>query len=73
MLDQQEAPSKLVLGRNAATGEVLPIQLRHVRLSVCSYMYPCIMVFFPLDEAARVVLTSLGTSSESGMNATGIS
>ena len=59
-LGQQEMPSKLLLGRNAATGEVLPIRLRHVRISVCSHMYPCIMTFFPLDEAARAVFTSLG-------------
>jgi hypothetical protein len=48
MLDQQETPSKLLLGRNAATGEMLPIQLRHVRLSVCSHMYPCIMDTMPM-------------------------
>lgn len=72
MLDQQETPSKLLLGRNAATGEMLPIQLRHVRLSVCSHMYPCIMAFFPLDEAAHAVFTSLGTVSASGMNVIGM-
>jgi hypothetical protein len=67
-LDQQETPSKLLLGRNVTTGDVLPIQLRHVRLSVCSHMYPCILAFFPLDEAAHAVLTSLGTASASEMN-----
>ncbi len=72
MLDQQEMPSKLLLGRNATTGEVLPIRLRHVRLSVCSHLYPCIIAFLPLDEAARVVFTSLGTASASRMNVIGI-
>ncbi|MBV9228673.1 MAG: hypothetical protein JOZ18_05105 [Chloroflexi bacterium] len=67
MLDQQDMPSKLLLSRNAATGEMLPIQLRHVRISVCSQMYPCIMTFFPLDEAARVVFTSLGCAEASRM------
>jgi len=72
MLDQQETPSKLLLGRNAATGEMLPIQIRHVRLSVCSHMYPCILAFFPLDEAAHVVFTSLGPVPASGMNVMGM-
>jgi hypothetical protein len=71
-LDQQETPSKLLLSRNAATGEVLPVQLQHVRISICSHMYPCILTFLPLDEAARVVFTSLGTTSASGMNAIGM-
>ncbi len=72
MLDQQEAPSKLLLGRNAATSEVLPIRLRHVRISVCSHMYPCIMAFLPLDEAAHVVFTFLGCAEASGMNVIGM-
>ncbi len=60
MRDQQDAPSKLLLGRNATTGELLPIQLRHIRISACSHMYPCIMALLPLDDAARVVFASLG-------------
>jgi hypothetical protein len=71
MLDQQDVPSKLLLGRNATTDELLPIQLRHVRLSVCSHMYPCIMVLLPLDDAARVVFASLGLAEESGLNVVG--
>jgi hypothetical protein len=62
MLDQPDAPSKLLLGRNATTGELLPIQLRHIRISVCSHMYPCIMALLPLDDAARVVFASLGSA-----------
>jgi hypothetical protein len=72
ILDQQHAPSKLLLSRNATTGELLPIQLRHIRISVCSHMYPCIMALLPLDESARVVFTSLGSTEISGMNATGM-
>ncbi|GHO65260.1 hypothetical protein KSC_041520 [Ktedonobacter sp. SOSP1-52] len=45
--DQHQEPSKLLLGQNATTGEMLPIQLQHVRISVCSHMYPCIMALLP--------------------------
>jgi hypothetical protein len=69
ILDQHHALSKLLLGRNATTGELLPIQLRQIRISVCSHMYPCIMALLPLDESARVVFTSLGSAEVSGMNA----
>ncbi|MBA3870150.1 MAG: hypothetical protein H0X30_13480 [Anaerolineae bacterium] len=59
LFDQHDVPSKLLLGRNAATDEWLPVQLQHIRISVCSHMYPCIMAFHPLDDAAREVFASL--------------
>lgn len=62
--DQQQALPKLLLGRNATTGELLPIQLRQVRISVCSHMYPCIMALLPLDDAARAVFASLNSAEE---------
>jgi hypothetical protein len=62
-------PSKAFLSRHATTGELLPIQLRHMYISVCSHRYPCIAAFFPLDEAARAVFASLGSAEEPGSNA----
>lgn len=62
---QRDTPSKIVLSRHAGTSELLPIQLRHISISVCSHRYPCIAAFLPLDEAARVVFASLGSAKES--------
>jgi hypothetical protein len=72
MLDQHDAPSKLLLGRNATTGEWLPIQLQHIRISVCSHMYPCIMALRPLDDAAHVVFASLSSAERPAFNAVSI-
>lgn len=57
---QKDAPSKLFLSRHATTGELLPIQLRTVHISVSSHRYPCIMASLPLDAAAHEVFASLG-------------
>jgi hypothetical protein len=59
MLEQKEAPAKMFLSRRARTGELLPIQLKTVHISVCSYRYPCIAASLPLDEAAHEVFASL--------------
>jgi len=72
MLDQQETPSKLLLSRNTSTGALLPIQLRHIRISVCSHTYPCILALLPLDDAAREVFASLGCADVPGMKAVGM-
>ncbi len=61
-LDQQDALSKMLLSRHTTTGELLPIQLRHMHISVCSHRYPCIEAFLPLNEAARAVFASLGSA-----------
>jgi hypothetical protein len=66
--DQHQEPSKLLLGQNATTGEVQPIQLQHIRISVCSHMYPCIMALLPLDDAARAVIASLSNAEGSVLN-----
>ncbi|EFH85934.1 hypothetical protein [Ktedonobacter racemifer] len=66
--DQHQEPSKLLLGQNATTGEMLPIQLQHIRISVCSHMYPCIMALLPLDDAARAVIASLSNAEGSMLN-----
>jgi hypothetical protein len=61
-----DGPSKMVLSRHAETSELLPIQLRHIHISVCSHRYPCIAAFLPLDEAAQAILASLGCAKEAG-------
>jgi hypothetical protein len=71
-LDQQQTRSKLLLSRNAITGDLQQIQLQWVRISVCSHIYPCIMALLPLDEPARMVVTSLGSAEESTMSAVGL-
>ncbi len=71
-LDQQDAPSKVLLSRHAITGALLPTTLRHVYLSVCSHRYPSIVAFFPLDEAARAVFASLGCAQSPARNALGM-
>ncbi len=68
-LDQQDPSSKAFLSRHATTGELLPIQLRHMHISICSHRYPGIAAFFPLDEAARTVFASLSSAEEPGINA----
>ncbi len=68
-LDQHDVPSKLLLGRNATTEEWLPIQLQHIRISVCSHTYPCIMALRPLDDAGRSVFASLSSAQGSPFNA----
>lgn len=69
LVDQQDVPSKLLLGRNATTEEWLPIELQNIRISVCSHMYPCIMALRPLDNAARDVFASLSSVEGSPFNA----
>ena len=58
--DETDTPTKMLLTRHAVTGEFLPILLRHMHISVSSHRYPGIVAFFPLDEAARAVFSSLG-------------
>lgn len=56
----QASPTKLLLARHATTGELLPIQLRHLYFSAGSHRYPSILTYLPVDEAARAVFASLG-------------
>ncbi|QBD75554.1 hypothetical protein EPA93_05865 [Ktedonosporobacter rubrisoli] len=62
VLDKKALMSKSFLSRHAMTGELLPIQLRRVHISVGSYRYPNIAAFLPLDEAARTFFVSLGSA-----------
>jgi len=55
---QEVAPTKMVLARMATTGEVLPIHLRHMLISVSGKISPAVSAFLPVDEAARAVYAS---------------
>jgi hypothetical protein len=58
---QEIAPAKVVLARMATTGEVLPIRIRHMLVSVSGKISPTISAFLPIDEAARAVYASFGS------------
>ncbi len=58
---QEVAPAKMVLARMATTGEVLPIRVRHMLVSVSSKIDPAVSALLPVDEAARAVYASLGS------------
>ena len=58
---QEIAPTKVVLARMATTGEVLPIRLRHMLVSVSGKISPAVSAFLPVDEAARAVYASFGS------------
>jgi hypothetical protein len=68
-VDQEDPSSKAFLSRDATTGELLPMQFRHMHISVSSHRYPGIAAFFPLDEAARAVFASLGSAEGPDSNA----
>jgi transcriptional regulator with XRE-family HTH domain len=54
------APTKMVLARMATTGEVLPIRLQYMFISISGKTSPAISAFLPIDEAARAVFASFG-------------
>jgi hypothetical protein len=58
---QEIAPTKVVLARMATTGEVLPIRIRHMLVSVSGKISPAVSAFLPVDEAARAVYASFGS------------
>lgn len=58
---QEVAPTKGVLARMATTGEVLPIRIWHMLVSVSGKNSPAVSAFVPVDAAARVVYTSFGS------------
>ncbi|GHO46753.1 hypothetical protein [Ktedonospora formicarum] len=61
ILDQHDELPKQLLCRNTITGEWQPIQLKQIRISICSQMYPCLMALLPLDDAARTVFAALNS------------
>ena len=60
---QEVAPTKMVFARMATTGEVLPIRVRHMLVSVSSKTYPAVSALLPVDEAAYAVYASLGSGT----------
>jgi transcriptional regulator with XRE-family HTH domain len=58
---QEVAPTKMVFARMATTGELLPIRVRHMLVSVSSKIYPAVSALLPVDEAARAVYASFGS------------
>ncbi|GCF10712.1 MmyB family transcriptional regulator [Dictyobacter arantiisoli] len=58
---QEDAPPKIVLARMATTGEMLPIRILHMHVSVSSKSYPAVSALLPVDEAARAVYASFGS------------
>jgi len=58
---QEIAPTKVVLARMATTGELLPIRVRHMLVSVSSKISPAVSALLPVDEAARAVYASFGS------------
>jgi hypothetical protein len=60
VMGQENAPSKIWLARMATTGEMLPIRVKHMLVSVSSKIYPAVSALLPVDEAAHAVYTSFG-------------
>jgi PAS domain-containing protein len=58
---QENAPTKMFLARMATTGELLPIRVQHMLVSVSSKIYPAVSALLPVDEAARAVYASFGS------------
>ena len=58
---QEDAPPKIFLARMATTGELLPIRVQHMLVSVSSKIYPAVSALLPVDEAARAVYASFGS------------
>jgi transcriptional regulator with XRE-family HTH domain len=60
---QENAPPKIFLARMATTGELLPIRVQHMLVSVSSKIYPAVSALLPVDEAARAVYASFGSGT----------
>lgn len=58
VIGQEVSPTKMVFTRMATTGELLPIRVRHMLVSVSSKIYPAISALLPVDEAAHAVFAS---------------
>jgi hypothetical protein len=56
----ENAPPKIFLARMATTGELLPIRVQHMLVSVSSKIYPAVSALLPVDEATRAVYASFG-------------
>lgn len=49
-----------ILARTEGSGELIPIQFRQVSITEGGHIYPQIVLFLPVDAAARSVFESLG-------------
>jgi hypothetical protein len=58
---QEIAPTKVMFARMATTGEVLPIRIRHMFVSISGKISPAVSAFLPVDEAARAEFASFGS------------
>ena len=56
---QEVAPIKMVFVRMPTSGELLPIRVRNMMISVSNKTYPAVAALLPVDEAARAVYASL--------------
>jgi hypothetical protein len=57
----EDAPPKIFLARMATTGELLPIRVQHMLVSVSSKIYPAVSALLPVDEAAHAVYASFNS------------
>lgn len=57
ILDETTTPSKGFLGRHTRTGEMLPVQLRRVHISLSDHRYPNIVAFLPQDDVTYASLS----------------
>jgi PAS domain-containing protein len=60
---QENAPPKVFLARMETTGELFPIRIQHMLVSVSSKIYPAVSALLPVDEAARAVYASFGSAT----------
>lgn len=58
--------TQTILARIESTGELVPIRYRQVSISAGSVLYPQIVVFLPVDAAARTVFENLGCPADCG-------
>jgi transcriptional regulator with XRE-family HTH domain len=62
---QDLAPSKLIFARVTTTGEMLPIHVRNMLISVSNKTYPAVAALLPVDDAARAVYASYDSADSS--------
>ena len=56
----EDAPIEIMLARMATTDEAFSIRIRQMLVSVSNKIYPAVLAFLPINEAARTVYNSLG-------------
>ncbi|OZB94278.1 hypothetical protein [Paenibacillus sp. XY044] len=56
--------TQTILARVESSGELVPVGYKQISVSPTSHVYPQIVVFLPVDPAARKVFADLGCPSE---------